>query len=60
MAIATVIEAWDAMGRQNRKLTFTEHLLWAGHFLYIVILTILPATFDVGTIIPILQETEAQ
>ena len=39
MAKATVVEAWDATGRQQRKLTFTEHLPWARHFLFILVLT---------------------
>lgn len=60
MAKATVMEARDAMGIQNRKLTFIKPLLWTGHFIYIVILTTLTASFDVGAVIPILQETEAQ
>ena len=39
MAKATVVEAWDATWRQQRKLTFTEHLPWVRHFLFILVLT---------------------
>lgn len=44
------------MGRQKRKLTFIEHLLWVECFLHITILKALVATTKVGIILP---ETEA-
>lgn len=45
-------------GMTGQESDIYEHLLWVEHFLYIIILKTPIATFEVGTIIPVLQETE--